>query len=251
MVICFLFQADRISFGKIKGFQRLVRDEKRFLSGPACFLFFVATFASIPFERRRLWFVRARFRVHKDGGQKQAKDSRHATCEDDLRARGTMSDPPFVWHPPSAEPPPPRETLFPRRPPFMRATRVASDRSPPLPLELRDFPSAFGELKTLLLEVETQFRWDSQQTTWEACADHWRRRVQAFGPGDADLAWRLSRALLGASTRAKSQKPFGASRGFCRLFGHGQIAFLFFRYTECVAYLNSPTPSLSQISKLP
>ena len=129
MVICFLFQADRISFGKIKGFQRLVRDEKRFLSGPACFLFFVATFASIPFERRRLWFVRARFRVHKDGGQKQAKDSRHATCEDDLRARGTMSDPPFVWHPPSAEPPPPRETLFPRRPPFMRATRVASDRS--------------------------------------------------------------------------------------------------------------------------
>ena len=89
----------------------------------------------------------------------------------------------------------------------MRATRVVPDRAAaPVPLDLRDFPSAFGELKTLLLEVETQFRWDSQQTTWEACAEHWRRRVREFDPGDADLAWRLSRALLGAST-TRGQKP--------------------------------------------
>jgi hypothetical protein len=144
--------------------------------------------------------------------KKAARHSRHSTNGDERRRAGAMTDRPPRRDrdlPIGREPDAPRGS-------FHRVMRHTTDLSPPAPSDLRDFSFAFRELRTLVLEAESQFRWDSQQVTWSQCAEHWRRRVQALESRDEDLAGRLSRVLLGASTaeRRKLAPFFGASRVF-------------------------------------
>ncbi len=76
--------------------------------------------------------------------------------------------------------------------------------------------------QALLLELESEFKREAQQQSWEQCRDHWRRRVSLLSTYAPDVPEQLARILLGETRGAETRRfplptpppsrPVGTSR---------------------------------------
>ena len=60
--------------------------------------------------------------------------------------------------------------------------------------------------QALLLELESEFKREAQQQSWEQCRDHWRRRVSLLSTYAPDVPEQLARILLGETRGAETRR---------------------------------------------
>jgi len=89
-----------------------------------------------------------------------------------------------------------------------RGSPIAS-LAPGPPSPARRVQNDFAVLDTfqaLLLELESEFKREAQQQSWEQCRDHWRRRVSLLSTYAPDVPEQLARILLGETHGAETRR---------------------------------------------